>query len=123
MADAPVDDLSKVEQITDKDDRFTLEGYVFVMMALEHTVAKLAVRRHITAKELLSGAKELAVEKYGPTAKMVLNHWGVETTGDIGEMVFNLVDAGVLTKTETDKKEDFRNVFDFDDVFVRQYEW
>ncbi|MDI6808658.1 MAG: hypothetical protein QME66_06730 [Candidatus Eisenbacteria bacterium] len=123
MADAPVNDLSKVERITDKDSRFMLEAYVFVMMALEHTVSRLAVRRHITAKELLSGAKELAVEKYGPTAKMVLNHWGIRTTADIGQIVFNLVDAEVLAKTETDKKEDFQNVFDFDDVFVRQYEW
>jgi uncharacterized repeat protein (TIGR04138 family) len=123
MADASVDNLSRVEQVAEKDNRFKLEAYVFVMMALERTVSELSVRRHITARELLSGAREHAIEKYGPMAKAVLNHWGVKDTADIGELVFNLIDAGVLAKTETDTKEDFRNVFDFEDVFVREYEW
>jgi uncharacterized repeat protein (TIGR04138 family) len=109
-------------QILAQDPRYKPEAYVFVHDALGHTSAKLEQRRHITGRELLDGIKDLALQRYGPMARAVLNSWGVRTTDDFGAIVFNLVDAGLLFKTEEDHIEDFHAVFDFDDAFVRSYD-
>jgi len=109
-------------QIIAQDPRYKPEAYLFVHDALGHTWARLDQRRHVTGRELLDGIKYLALERYGPMARAVLNSWGVRTTDDFGAIVFNLVDAGLLSKTEEDDIEDFRDVYDFDDVFVRSYD-
>ncbi|MBN2464385.1 hypothetical protein JXD38_02005 [candidate division WOR-3 bacterium] len=111
-----------LEQVIAKDPRYKPNAYVFVHDALDHTWARLNQRRHITGRELLDGVKDLALKRYGPMAKAVLNSWGVKTTDDVGAIVFNLVNAGVLSKTEEDRIEDFHEVYDFDDVFVRSYD-
>jgi uncharacterized repeat protein (TIGR04138 family) len=110
-----------LEQAIAKDPRYKPEAYVFVHDALDHIWARLEQRRHITGRELLGGIKDLALQRYGPMAKAVLNSWGVKTTDDFGAIVFNLVNAGILSKTEEDRIEDFHDVYDFDEVFVRAY--
>jgi uncharacterized repeat protein (TIGR04138 family) len=109
-------------RIVAKDPRYKPEAYVFVHDALGHTWARLDQRRHISGKELLEGIKDLALKRYGPMAKAVLNSWGVKTTDDFGAIVFNLVNAGILSKTNEDRIEDFYDVYDFDDAFVRSYD-
>ena len=111
-----------LEQIIAKDPRFKPEAYVFVHDALGHTWSRLDQRRHITGKELLDGIKDLALKRYGPMARAVLNSWGIRTTDDFGVIVFNLVDAGILSKTEEDHIEDFHAVYDFDEAFVGSYD-
>jgi uncharacterized repeat protein (TIGR04138 family) len=110
-----------LDQVIAQDPRFKPEAYVFVHDALGHTWARLDQRRHITGKELLDGIRDLALKRYGPMARAVLNSWGVKTTDDFGAIVFNLVDAGILSKTEEDRIEDFHAVYDFDEAFVRSY--
>ena len=109
-------------QIIAQDPRYKPEAYVFVHDALAHTWARLDQRRHVTGRELLEGIRDLALKHYGPMAKAVLNSWGVKTTDDFGAIVFNMVNAGLLSKTEEDHVEDFRDVYDFDDAFVRSYD-
>ncbi len=109
-------------QIIAQDPRYKPEAYLFVHDALGHTWARLDQRRHVTGRELLDGIKYLALERYGPMARAVLNSWGVRTTDDFGAIVFNLVDAGLLSKTEDDHIEDFHDVYDFDESFVRSYD-
>lgn len=111
-----------LEQVIVKDPRYKPDAYVFVHDALGHTWSRLNQRRHITGKELLDGIKDLALKRYGPMALAVLNSWGVRTTDDIGAIVFNLVDAGILSKTEEDRIEDFHAVYDFGEVFVECYD-
>jgi uncharacterized repeat protein (TIGR04138 family) len=111
-----------LDQMVANDPRFKPEAYVFVHDALGHTWAKLKQRRHVTGRELLDGIRELALERYGPMALPVLNSWGVRTTDDIGAIVFNMVQAGLLSKTEEDRIEDFHAVYDFDEVFVQSYD-
>ncbi len=111
-----------LEQVIAKDPRFKPEAYVFVHDALGHTWARLDQRRHVTGRELLEGIKDLALKRYGPMARVVLNSWGIRTTDDFGVIVFNLVDAGVLSKTEEDHIEDFHAMYDFDEAFVRSYD-
>jgi uncharacterized repeat protein (TIGR04138 family) len=111
-----------LEQIIAKDPRYKAEAYVFVHDALGCTWQRLEQRRHVTGRELLDGIKDLALERYGRMAKAVFNSWGVKTTDDFGAIVFNLVDAGLLAKTEEDHVEDFHAVYDFDDAFVCSYD-
>ena len=109
-------------EVITRDPRFKPEAYVFVHDAIGHTWARLDQRRHVTGKELLEGIKDLALKRYGPMARVVLNSWGIMTTDDFGVIVFNLVDAGVLSKTEEDHIEDFHAVYDFDEAFVGSYD-
>lgn len=111
-----------LEQIIAKDPRFKPEAYVFVHDALGHTWSRLDQRRHISGRELLEGIKDLALKRYGPMARVVLNSWGIRTTDDFGAIVFNLVDARVLSKTEEDHIEDFHAAYDFDEAFVGSYD-
>jgi len=110
-----------LDRIIVRDARYKPEAYLFVHDALGHAWSRLDQRRHVTGRELLDGIKDLALKRYGPMARAVLNSWGVHTTDDFGAIVFNLVDAGLLSKTEEDRVEDFHAVYDFDDVFVRAY--
>ncbi|MDD5653858.1 MAG: hypothetical protein PHT31_06860, partial [Candidatus Omnitrophica bacterium] len=97
--------------------RYKPDSYEFVMQALHFTQSKLKRQSHISGKELLEGIREFVIEQYGPMAKIVLGHWGVNRTEDFGNIVFSLVEKKVLSKTETDSPEDFKGVFDFDSAF------
>ncbi|MEO0077665.1 MAG: Minf_1886 family protein [candidate division WOR-3 bacterium] len=113
--------MELLQEIVERDKRYKLEAYLLVNDGLQHSLRQLAVRRHISGSELLEGIRLLALERYGRMAKAVLNSWGLFTTDDIGNVVFNLVNAGLMSKTETDTIEEFHAVYDFEDVFVRNY--
>jgi len=115
-----------VEQICEQDLRFASDAYHFVQEGLNHTLKSLKrggqhAHRHVSGQELLHGLREFALKEYGPMSKAVLNEWGIKTTDDIGQIVFNLVNASVLGKNDTDSPNDFKNVFTFDDAFVKPF--
>ncbi|MFH0790771.1 MAG: Minf_1886 family protein [Candidatus Omnitrophota bacterium] len=107
----------KIEEIVDKDSRYKPDAYEFLMRALWFTQRKLKKQGHISGRELLEGIREFILDKYGPMSKAVLKHWGIETTDDFGMMVFNMVENGILKKTEQDSHDDFKNVYNFDEAF------
>ncbi len=109
--------LEKLEKIVADDGRYRLEAYVFIMHALDVAVSKKAVRGHVTGGELLGGVREYGKHLFGPTARMVFEHWGVRETEDFGNIVFN------LSASDTDSPGDFAGVYDLGEVFDRQYEW
>ncbi len=111
------------ERLTALGARYDQRAYAFVLTALEEIVQRLPRRRHVSGSELAEGCRELALRLYGPLAKTVLQHWSVHSTGDIGEIVFNLLEVGVLSKDETDSKNDFDDLFDFTEVFETNYPW
>jgi uncharacterized repeat protein (TIGR04138 family) len=116
-----------VEQICEKDSRYSLDAYHFVQEGLNHTLKSLKrggqnAHRHVSGQELLHGLREFALKEYGPMSKAVLNEWGLKVTDDFGQVVFNLVNASVLGKNETDSPNDFKNVFTFEDAFVKPFE-
>ncbi len=115
--------LFKVLEITEKDKRYKPEAYFFVIEALHYKLKKIGEKRHLTAKELLEGIVELAKEKFGLLSYEVLKSWGCKKTDDIGEIVFNLIEAGELSKTEEDKKEDFYNVFNLEEELEKDYDF
>jgi uncharacterized repeat protein (TIGR04138 family) len=115
-----------LEQICANDARFSSDAYHFVQEGLNHTLKSLKrggqhAHRHVSGQELLHGLREFALKEYGPMSKAVLNEWGIKTTDDIGQIVFNLVNASVLGKNDTDSPSDFKNVFNFDDAFVKPF--
>lgn len=80
-----------------------------------------AAPRHVSGQELCEAARRYASQQYGYLAKTVLNSWGIYTTSDFGEIVYNLIRVGLMRKTREDRREDFDNVYDFEEVFCRNY--
>jgi uncharacterized repeat protein (TIGR04138 family) len=119
----PNDLMGEIERIVEKDPRYKPDSYLFVINAVEFTMLGLRRRGHVSGHELLEGIKRLARTEFGPMAKPVLESWGISGTEDFGEIVFNLVEEGVLGKNEHDSRDDFKDVYDFDEVFERQYDW
>ena len=115
--------MLKVEHLNSRDGRYRPQAYMFTIDALEFTMTRLGRRGHVSGRELLEGIAVLAKREFGPTAKMVFESWGLKGTRDFGEIVFRLVGAGLLGKTDEDSIEDFEAVYNFDDVFEKHYDW
>lgn len=79
--------------------------------------------QHVSGQELCEAARQLATQQFGYLAKTVLNSWGIYSTSDFGEIVYNLISVGLMRKTQDDRREDFDNVYDFDEVFCRNYQF
>lgn len=112
----------KIDEIIKRNPKYKREAYLFILDALEYTKRKLKTNNHISGQELLLGFKELAQKEFGILAKTVLEYWGIKSTDDVGEIVFNLCEAKILTKREEDKKEEFSNFFDFEEEFIKKYQ-
>jgi uncharacterized repeat protein (TIGR04138 family) len=112
-----------LERLRDQHPRFHGKGYLFLLSALHQVLEGLEEPRHISGAELAQGVRDLAIRRYGPMARTVLEHWGIHSTQDLGEMVFAMVDCGVLIRREDDRKEDFLDLYDFEEVFERNYPW
>jgi uncharacterized repeat protein (TIGR04138 family) len=116
----------KLDQIVARDLRYRREAYVFVREALDFT-QKLVSRenqkkvRHVSGQELLDGIRQFALKEYGPMSATVLEEWGITSCPDFGEIVFNMVDVGLLARTEADRREDFQNGYDFTTAFRKPF--
>jgi uncharacterized repeat protein (TIGR04138 family) len=107
---------------------YKTQAYLFIMGALEFTLHKLGRKkkraardRHVTGQELSHGIKDYAISQFGPTARMVLDHWGLRTTADFGRVVYDLIELGFLGKNDRDRIEDFNDVFDLDRELIENY--
>jgi uncharacterized repeat protein (TIGR04138 family) len=118
-----------VELICKEDARFDRKAYTFVRQALDHTVKEMKKRapertarsQHVTGPELLTGVRDFALDQFGPLAKTVLNTWGITRCRDIGDIVFNLIEYNVFSKTDNDRREDFADIYDFEEAFVKPF--
>ena len=113
-------------QILAKDPRYDVQAYLFLREALDFTIKLFAKPiggpgRHVSGSELLDGIRQYALQEYGAMAKTVLNRWGIHKGEDFGNLVFNLVEKGILGKTEQDRREDFLGGYDFDEAFRQPY--
>ncbi len=115
-----------LDSIVASDPRYQRDAYVFLRDALDFTTKQqkkikgLSVR-HVTGPELLDGARQYALKEFGPMVMTVFDNWGIHSCEDIGNMVFNLIGAGIFGKTEEDSIEDFKNVYDFGEVFAKPF--
>jgi uncharacterized repeat protein (TIGR04138 family) len=139
-----LDPSHPLAKLLKNDKRYKFEAYAFVFESLSYAQEKMGlgqerpaeeeeadpppkskegrkVERHMTGQQLCEAIRQYALEQFGLMAKAVLNSWGVHNTGDIGNIVFNLIEIGQMRKTKQDTREDFENVFDFDTALVRDF--
>src|SRR3954452_1995465 len=112
-----------MDRIRLRESRYDERAYLFVLSALEFCQQRLSERRHISGKELSLACRDLARDRFGVMARLVLESWGVKGTPDIGDVVFALVDLGLLMSQPTDTREEFADVYEFDQAFEREYPW
>ncbi len=115
-----------IELIAAKDSRFARDAYVFVREALDFTQKHAGKEarggiRHVSGQELLDGIRQFALQQFGPMVVTVFEEWGVKSCRDFGEIVFNMVEIGLLAKTERDSRDDFQNGYDFTDAFLKPF--
>jgi uncharacterized repeat protein (TIGR04138 family) len=115
--------------ICKEDARFDRKAYSFIREGLDYAVKDLKKREaersrqslHVSGVELLVGIRAFALEQYGPLAITVLNSWGITRCMDFGDLVFNLIDYNVFSRTESDRREDFSEIYTFEDAFVKPF--
>ncbi len=113
-----------LEAIAREDGRFNPAAIRFVYEGLGFTAKKVADEpRHVTGQMLSEGMKKLAIEKWGRLALLVLKTWGINSTRDLGEIVYLMIKHNWMSAQPTDTIEDFDNVFDFQTVFKEQFEF
>ncbi len=140
-----------IAELLARDDRYPFDAYVFVFEALRHAQEKMGMgaeyltedfeadldrdlgdrdlgsdeepERHVSGQELCEAMRQYAHQQYGYLAKSVLNHWEIYSTSDFGELVFNLIEIEQMRKTPNDRREDFDNVFDFDEGFQHNFQF
>jgi uncharacterized repeat protein (TIGR04138 family) len=121
----------KLFEIVRRDPRYAYEAYEFIFQALDHTLGRLGIRgeeraqegatRHVSGPELLEGVRELALREFGLMARTVFRLWGINRTDDFGEIVFNLIEAELMSKTPEDSPADFQGVYDLDVALVQGF--
>jgi len=109
---------------------YPVDAFVFVQRGLDFTVRRIhgeideeqeadeAPNRHVSGQDLCKGLRDFAIDQYGLMARSVLRHWGILESEDFGKIVFAMVDAGLMHKTDDDTVEDFRDVFAFSEAFT-----
>lgn len=121
-------------EVVRRDPRYVYEAYEFVFEALRYTQAMLdrlppeerggepGAQHHVSGRELLEGIRQYALRQFGLMARTVFHLWGIDRTDDFGEIVFNLVEANLMTRTESDQRSDFHAVFDLDQALAEGYQ-
>ena len=124
-------------QLVSSDKRYKLDAYLFVRDGLSYAqdvlrlggddeedeaiVSTTEKERHLTGQQLCEALRRYALDQYGYMAKTVLNSWGLRTTGDFGEIVYNMIREKLMKKSESDRREDFDDVYDFDEALQEKY--
>ena len=107
---------------------YSVGAFLFVQRGLEFTVqhvhgpldedAEVEVgMRHVTGRQLCEGLRDFAIDQYGMLARTVLRRWRIRSCEDFGHLVFAMIEADMMHKTEDDCLEDFVGVFDFEQAF------
>ena len=110
-------------RIRARGGRYNERAYLFLLGTIEFLQSRLEVRRHVTAAELAWACRDFALQQYGLLAPVVLAHWGITRTEDLGRIVYTLVEVGLLVTQPGDHESDFNAVYEFTDAFGESYDW
>jgi uncharacterized repeat protein (TIGR04138 family) len=124
---------ARLAQVVERDPRYAYEAYEFVFAALSHTQKLLGrlppedgslpgTQCHVSGRELVLGIRDLAVREFGLMARIVFRLWGINRTADFGDIVFNLVEENLMSKSDQDSRTDFQDVFDLDQALVQDFQ-
>ncbi len=137
-----IDPTHPIAQLVAEDRRYAFEAYIFMLEALAYAQNVLGMgeespteplpdaaheseeqgpQRHVTGQQLCEAIRRYALDRYGYMAKTVLNSWGLHTTSDFGEIVFNMIRGKLMRKTPADTLIDFEKIYDFDVAFKQQF--
>ena len=120
----------RIEELVRRDPRYPPEAYEFVFEAMSYANKRLRRVRaagapmeeeHVSVAEFFEGLRDLALRDFGLMAPTVFAQWGVRRTDDFGDIVFNLIGAGLLDPTTADDRGAFRDHFDLGDGLVSGY--
>lgn len=112
-----------LNQLRRRNPQYAESAYLFLLAALQRCLEGLERPRHVSGVEVAGAVRDLALDRFGPMARTVLEHWGITSTADLGEIVFLLVEEGILIKEPTDTREDFQGLYSFEEAFERGYPW
>jgi uncharacterized repeat protein (TIGR04138 family) len=130
------DEIHPLVKLLCEDRRYKLEAYQFVRAGLTYAQDDLGLGnessaveerhegrplKHVTGQDLCHALRQFAHEQFGLLARHVLASWGIQATSDFGEIVYNLIKIGEMTKSEEDRREDFDKVFDFEQALVKDF--
>ncbi len=117
-----------LDQILANDMRYSRDAYLFVRDALDFSKRQIhkeksekREEKHVTPHELLDGIRLFALNQFGPMVTTVFEAWGIRQCNDFGDIVFNMVEIGLLAKTEKDNRDDFQNGYDFTEAFCKPF--
>lgn len=125
-----------IYKVLHDDDRYSVEAYQFVREALSYAQDVLGLglgdaqegdlsqaERHLTGQQLCEASRLYALDQFGLMAKTVLAAWGIKSTDDLGEIVYNLIKVDLMKKSENDRREDFDGVFDFESGLTEAFQF
>ena len=112
-----------MSRIRARGGQYHERAYLFLLATIEFLQTRLEVRRHVTGSELAWACRDFAQQQFGLLAPVVLGHWGINRTEDLGRIVYTLVEVGLLVTQPGDSESDFEGVYQFARVFGDSYEW
>ena len=121
MAEQDLDGEAKLHRLLASNPRYPREAYELISESIAYTSHMLGREGHVTGGELCEGARRLALEQFGYLARTVLESWNIRTTADFGRLVYAMIGADLLKKTETDSIDDFTEIYDFQEAFDRDF--
>ena len=123
MSSKKTEYVDRIEQIVEKYPEYHPDAYRFILSGLNFTIKEIGKPGHVTGQDLSRGIMSHANEEFGPMARTVFDHWGLQETLDFGKIVYNMIEAQLMSRQETDTIEDFKDVVDFDEYFSEPYDY
>lgn len=114
---------ASIARLRRRNPQYTESAYFFVLAALQRELDSHERPRHVAGPELADSVRDLALDSFGLMARTVLEHWGIHSTSDLGNIVFLLVESGVLIKEDADSPDDFEGLYSFEEAFEEEYPW
>ncbi len=117
----PIDAYQFVrEAVSYADDNEELGEFTYDLSVTED--ARVAAQeRHLTGQQLCEAIRLYAINQFGYMARIVLKNWGIMETSAFGDIVYNMIDVGIMKKSPLDHRNHFDNVYTFD-VFDEGFE-